>query len=425
MNYRSSILSAVFFTVFLSACGSDDSSNADVSGAKSFVADARTWNYTIQNEVNGGAANPTEFKTRVDIANATFNAVGDVLSTGMSVALKAAADAYLTNSPVDLSAYSSVTPPVNAAGSATISGNTVTVEGTVESMNSAATPVLETATIKLTFIFPASKTGTQFVASIEGTSTGGGATLSIDTGSSATLNYAASTDLTAWLQDPTISANLPTYESATMNLSATLAESLSGTVTDPIGFTGSFALTMVSVKEADNSFHLDSTGNPTFAVEHVKLAGDFGNSSIKFNATLEATAPNASTFIMPADGVETADMYRQIKDATISFSATLDGLPTAKFAITFNRITFEGAIAQVEIAYGVKKVTFIVEQLPNNGARVTISVTDGVNTLTLVTSSSSPTGTVYYNGSEIGTISDDGNGGAIITYVDGSIESLQ
>lgn len=420
MNFRSTILSAVFFGVFLSACGSDDSSNADVSGAKSFVADARTWNTTIQNEVDTGAG-PTEFKTRVDIANATFNSVGNVLDTGMSIALQAAADAYLSKSNVDLSTYSSTTPVVNASGSATISGNTVTVQGSVESMNNDPTPVLATATVDLVFTFPASPVGTQFVASIEGTSVGGGASLSIDPGSSVTINYATSTDLSPWLNDPTINANLPTYESATMALSATLAES---TVPDPVGFTGSFALTMVSVKESNGSFHLDSTGNPSYAVEHVKLAGDFGNNSNNFNATLEATAPNASSYIKPLNGVETADMYLQIKDATISFTATLSGLPTAKFAITFNRMVFEHAIGQIEIAYGAKKITFRAEQLSANDAKVTITVTNGIDTLTLVTATNSSSGKVYYNGSEIGTISDGGTG-PIITYVDGSIESLQ
>jgi len=409
---------ASLFALALGACSSgDDSPNADVAGAKQFVGDIRTWNTTIDNEVNSNS-NATTFQTRVNVANQIFDSVGVVLNTGMDIAIQAAAQAYQTKANVDLSIYNSTTPFISATGTATISGNTITVAGTVTSMTADLVPVQQDSSVDLTFVFPAN-IGTNFTASITGTSVGGGASLAIQTGT-VTFVYASATDLSPWIADPSL-PNFPAYENASMDLTVILQETGQA---DPVGFTGTIGLDVVPVKSNGNNV-LDSNGDPMYAVQDFLMSGTFGNTANYFNATMGAGFPNAGSYVEPADGIQTADMYQQIQDATISFTATLEGLPSARFAITANRMSFGGGIGQVEISYGIKKITFTLEELPNDDARATFTVTDGVNTLSMVAQQSSPTGSIYYNGVKIGTISDNGSGVTIITYVDGSIESLQ
>lgn len=177
-------------------------------------------------------------------------------------------------------------PDMSATGTVTISGNNVSVAGTVTDLDG-------TYTIDTAFTMPA-LSGSSYTLGLSGSvSLTDQATLTINSGSQMQLLMASSMVLIDEVSD----APLP--NSASFSLSASLAQGSvddSGVaVADPVTFSGAIEASAIRTGTAT---HIDLLDGDDINPSSVSLSGEFSTQSgDSFSASLSATMANASTFV--------------------------------------------------------------------------------------------------------------------------------
>ncbi|NHN39173.1 hypothetical protein G8764_17850 [Pseudomaricurvus alcaniphilus] len=257
-----------------------------------------------------------------------------------------------------------------------------------------------------------------------------------------------------------------TVEDLDMDLSVTIAQQASAQVTDPVSFTGSLSVSadLLSIDSTEteentqsstegsanfsNSGDFSHQGTETVTVEglSIVLSGEFSNSANTLAASValagsgfSETCDYSSSFgyLNNADGVnessndwtdecssnETATEFASAS-VTVMFSMDVQGiLDPIEVQAVIQRTGLEEGEANINISYGGNQLDFNYD----GGDSLTVSNHNDVE-LTLTETETEAgdvtvSGTITQNGNRYATIDEDG-GVAVITFSDGSFQSL-
>ncbi|MGD8568316.1 MAG: hypothetical protein PVJ39_09535 [Gammaproteobacteria bacterium] len=276
----------------------------DLEVVKAFVADTRTWGNVINQEIQN--SNASQFQQKVDMAGITFDTAAPVLTDAFNYGMTAAFEAYMTGPTADtnLASYFLPTDPVTASGNITVTNyaasTTVAVYGVINGISTQFTidaPLPDNGNL-VGDTFELSVTDLNLMGN-DAAITGGTGTV--------TVVYAETTDLTSWLNDPSLVA-FPDPDMGNLDISNVAITEL--TSTDPISYSGSIQVQIVGSKGSQGSETVikDSLGNVVqYNPAHIDFTGSISNSVNDITGHIAATMVNAHTF-MPTQGLQSGDV---------------------------------------------------------------------------------------------------------------------
>ena len=430
---RKGIMSAVLLA--LSACGggggdgggSNNTANAPneqgLAEVKAFVTDVRTWGTVIS---DAAKSKHDVFTTQLDMAGSTFDIVGGDMVNALVDAYYAALKAYLDGANLDLATY--FVASKNASGSAIVSGNSVTVDGSINSQN-----------VKLVIQFPdLSTSATQFTFTVitaevknpaaELTAPAGAVPPGV-----VTITYLTEQNLQPWFDGTNTSDTFPDSETIDIRVAASLTETMTST-TNPVSFSGSVDISLLVMRDSDNNLYHDASGYVDYNPANIDLSGTLKDlAGNQFAANLNATMNNADTFVPNPPGTpeESADNFRDIT-LSLTFTESLVGLPDAEFTLSADRDGFKSGNASLSIAYDKKRIDVVVNV--DNADTITsgsslllsgnVTITNDAGVQIVLTPNIADDIThITYKGADYGYITDS-SGMMMIHYYTGEIVSL-
>lgn len=372
---------------------------------KAFVADVRTWGNIIYTQKDWRAE---YFQYQIDASTLLYDTSGPLLEHALNNTLKVAREAYISGQSVNLATYFA-SRSIPATGTATLTGNSVSVVGTINYTS-----------VNVQLDFPDELNTTSFTLTINhGVVENHMARIEIASGD-VTLNYGDTIDITPWL-DGSNTTELPDPDSGSMSLEVSFTEK---NKYDPLSMSGSLNLNLVGAQGGSGVIR-DSFGdvvqyNPESLSMSCKVSNSTGDS---YGVVISATMANAGTFMPQANQAESESSYRDIRNISVSASAKFIYLPEATFTLSGARTGFDDGNASLKIAYVGRSIE-IDTSIIDGSASGSVSVVnqDGAVLHTNLTGGSI-LGNITYDGTVYARIS-DANGVKIIRYNDGSFESL-
>lgn len=276
---------------------------------KAFVSDVRTWGNVIDEETR---TETDAFKVQTDAAGLLYDASGPLLEDALSNAVKAAAEARVSGLVIDLADYFDPlhpTKPVTATGTATPTGNSVSVIG-----------VINDVSVNVQIDFPAELIASSFTATVNSAVVEDDMARLEISGGGVSLSYSESVDITPWL-DGTITTGFPDPDSGTMDLAATITEKGKA---DPITLSGSLSLAIVGSKGTGEVVIRDVFDDVVqYNPENLSFEGSVSNTTgDSYSVTFSATMDNAATF-MPLPNLEIGHIHRGLGSYSFSGDNTI------------------------------------------------------------------------------------------------------
>lgn len=371
----------------------------DVTKAKMLIQEIRTWGVSL---TNPGTAADT-FGAHVDAAGKIVDPLMTTLGNSLYGALDIMMFTYQTNLGAD-GTYSYDDSSTNSTGTVTIAnsgGNTtLTLNGTVY------TETVQNLTI--TFTTPAAPLSSVALdisgkISTPGTGSGGGVSLSINTGT-VNVTFDQAYDLNNG------SPGSAHIVSAGFQFSATVAQT---GVADPVSFSGTIEINNVVNAVIPTS---------------VKLSGSLSDNADMVQATINASLDNPDAF-NPADPASA-----NLLTGTLSVSVTvqLANLPQAQLTGTVNRTGFDSSKGldlgnlQVILSSGDgQTITANASRdTSNETSTATFKNTAGAQ-LTLSYANAQADGVLTVGTKTVATVTDLGFGISKINYIDGTFETFE
>lgn len=416
---------------------SDTANASELSQAKALISDIRDIaNSSTTNTIGSfGDTIGMAFKTELDTTGQItgmgelFQGVGNT-----TAAIGAASDAYFNaiegQEPTSY-LYNGITVNISESNGTvtfaideTVEGITMNVSGTV------AVTVTETLT---TFDANGTITLTGSVSNTDGEVT-------ISTG---TINASASSEET-YVQTEIVTESSSTLADFDANLSVTVAQIASQTVSNPVTFAGDLTIDVnnLSVENSDAFNNTTGTGTEIEVISvgtlDFSLSGTFSDTqSNSYEASFSATVPtnsyvNTNTtnygytdlapyFYEEEIGTdETADNFLPFT-ASISFEANINGVSdNAMVNLSVNRTTFEAGTATLTIALDGKTITAEGAEATNT---ITITNQDDVSVV-LSENTENQNAEIMVGTTVVGHIEENSEGLLIITYSDSTFETL-
>lgn len=392
---------------------SPNAGDSNIELAKALMTEIRTWG----TELESLESPADEFADEIEMAGEVSGDALTALTNSMAGAISLMGTTLFETSQGEAGTYpyTGGVDGETGAGNVTISISqgtvTVTIEGT-----------LNTETLDLTLAFTVlGQSFSEFSADFSGTISNSGLSATIsDTEATIGFSEPVSFDVeTVDLVDPL------TVDS--LGLSGNVELTQVGE-TDPVSFEGGMSI---------EGERFATTTEDDFIPTSFSLNGEFSNTNNSFSSTVSAELDNTSSFNAASDVSST-----NFPDATLTmvFTADLADLPEAQLTIVVNSTGFddtdEDLLGNVSITIshgGVTTRLVLSEESTDDTVTYTLTATnqDGAQ---LVLTGTAPTsdesnvsdfsGTISVGSTQVGSLSELGDGILKISYNDGTFETV-